>query len=133
MRRTSFYINGCVTLQTVALRQPIFKQKKVSVTISLGIHYCTMGSSQPPSRDTVPLLRMYGFNILPAQGCNSQLASCVLSPWQGGTGPARMAASVEQDRSRRFVPCPQDRVQSDQLPQGVQKEQAPKQIKLHLN
>jgi hypothetical protein len=46
------YINGCVTLQTVALRQPIFKQKKGSPTISLGLR--SMGSSQPSSRDTIP-------------------------------------------------------------------------------
>jgi hypothetical protein len=33
--RTSFYIDECGTLWTVALRWPIFKQKKGSATISL--------------------------------------------------------------------------------------------------
>jgi hypothetical protein len=37
----SFHIDGCGTLRTVALRRPIFKQKK--------------GSSHSLSRDTVPL------------------------------------------------------------------------------
>jgi hypothetical protein len=49
------YING--TLRTVALRWPIFKQKKGSATISLGLNYCSMGSSLSPFRDTVPLIR----------------------------------------------------------------------------
>jgi hypothetical protein len=31
-----------------------FKQKKGCATISLGLIYCSMGSSQPPSRDTCP-------------------------------------------------------------------------------
>jgi hypothetical protein len=53
--RTSFYINGCVTLWTVALRRQIFKQKKGFATISLGLKYCSMGSTQSPSCDTVPL------------------------------------------------------------------------------
>jgi hypothetical protein len=52
--RTCFYIDGCVTLRTVALRRPIFKQKKGYATISLGLNYCSMGSSQPLSCDTVP-------------------------------------------------------------------------------
>jgi hypothetical protein len=43
------------SLRTVALRRPIFKQKKVSATISLGLNYCSMGSSLSPFRDTVPL------------------------------------------------------------------------------
>jgi hypothetical protein len=47
--RTSFNNDGCVTLWTFALKWPIFKQKKRSATIS------SMGSSQLPSRDTVPL------------------------------------------------------------------------------
>jgi hypothetical protein len=53
--RTSFYIEGCGTLQTVALRWPIFKQKKGSTNISLGRNYCSMGSSHLPSHDTGPL------------------------------------------------------------------------------
>jgi hypothetical protein len=55
--RTSFYIDGCVNLRTVALRQPIFKQEKWWETIRLGLNYCSIGSSQPPSpsRDTRPL------------------------------------------------------------------------------
>jgi hypothetical protein len=42
--RTTFYIDGCITLRTVALRRPIFK---VCVTISSGLNFCSMGSSQP--------------------------------------------------------------------------------------
>jgi hypothetical protein len=53
--RTSFYIFVCVTLWTVALRRAIFKQKKGSATISSSLNYCSMGSSQSPSRDSVPL------------------------------------------------------------------------------
>jgi hypothetical protein len=49
------YIDGCTTVQTVALNWPIFKQKKGRATICLGLNSCSMGSSQPPSRDTVPL------------------------------------------------------------------------------
>jgi hypothetical protein len=38
-----------------ALKLMIFKQKKGFANISLGLNYCSMGSSQPPpSRDTVP-------------------------------------------------------------------------------
>jgi hypothetical protein len=37
------------------LKWPIFKQKKGCATISWGLNYSSMGSSQPPSRDTVPL------------------------------------------------------------------------------
>jgi hypothetical protein len=36
------------------LKWPIFKQKKGCATISLGLNYCSMGSSQPPFRDSVP-------------------------------------------------------------------------------
>jgi hypothetical protein len=46
-REPVFYIDGCATLQTFTLRWPIFKQKKGSLTISLGLNYCSMGSSQP--------------------------------------------------------------------------------------
>jgi hypothetical protein len=50
-----------VSLWTVALRLSIFKQKKGSATISVGLSYCSMGSSQPPSRDTVPfMINTYG-------------------------------------------------------------------------
>jgi hypothetical protein len=31
------------------------KTEKGCATISLGLNYCSMGPSQPPSRDTVPL------------------------------------------------------------------------------
>jgi hypothetical protein len=41
--------------RTRFFRWPIFKQKKGSTTISLGLNYRFMGSSQSPSRDTVPL------------------------------------------------------------------------------
>jgi hypothetical protein len=54
--RTGFYIYGWTIVHTVALRWAIFKQKKGSVAICLGLIYCSMGSSQPPTRDTVPLI-----------------------------------------------------------------------------
>jgi hypothetical protein len=53
---TCFYIDGCASVRTVALKLPIFKQKKRRATISLGLNYCSIGSSQPPFRDTVPLI-----------------------------------------------------------------------------
>jgi hypothetical protein len=56
IRRPSFNINGCATLWTVALKRPIFKRKKGFATISLRLNNCTMGSSWPRSRDTVPLI-----------------------------------------------------------------------------
>jgi hypothetical protein len=46
------------SVQTVALKWLIFKQKKGCTTISLGLNYCSMGSSQPPSRETVPLRKV---------------------------------------------------------------------------
>jgi hypothetical protein len=55
IRRPCFNIDGCTTLWTVALKQPIFKRKKGFANISLGLNYCSMGSSWPWSRDTVPL------------------------------------------------------------------------------
>jgi hypothetical protein len=58
------------------LKWPIFKQKKGGATISLGLNYCSMGSSQPQSRDTVPLkgrsenlfkvLAVFGFGLIHA-------------------------------------------------------------------
>jgi hypothetical protein len=56
--RTSFYINGFVTLRTVALRRPIFEHKEGCSTIDLGLNYCSMGSYQPPSRETIPLIKI---------------------------------------------------------------------------
>jgi hypothetical protein len=35
--RTGFYIDECATVQTVALKRPIFKWKKGFATISLGL------------------------------------------------------------------------------------------------
>jgi hypothetical protein len=57
IRRPCFNIVGCATgtLWTVALKRPIFKRKKGFTNISLGLNYCSMGSSWPRSRDTVPL------------------------------------------------------------------------------
>jgi hypothetical protein len=58
IRRTSFYINGCVTLWLYGLSLKdgrFLKRKKGSATISLGLNYCSMGSYQSPSHDTVPL------------------------------------------------------------------------------
>jgi hypothetical protein len=44
------------TGRTVALKRPIFKQKKGYATIGLGLNYHFMGSSQPPPRDSVPFM-----------------------------------------------------------------------------
>jgi hypothetical protein len=55
IRRPCFNIDGCATLWTVALKRPIFKWKKGFANISLGLNYCSMCSSWPWSRDTVPL------------------------------------------------------------------------------
>jgi hypothetical protein len=54
--RIFHYIDGCVTLRTVAVRWPIFKQKKECATIRFGFNYCSIRLSQPQSRDTVPLI-----------------------------------------------------------------------------
>jgi hypothetical protein len=56
--RTSFYIDGFVTLWTVALRRTIFEHKEGCSTIDLGLNYCSMGSYQPPSRKTIPLIKI---------------------------------------------------------------------------
>jgi hypothetical protein len=53
-----FYIDECATVRTVALKRPFFKRKKGFATISLGLIYHSMVSSQPPSRDTVPLIQL---------------------------------------------------------------------------
>ncbi len=53
------------------------------------------------------------------------MRSWTLSPGQGGTGPERTEPSVEQDRSRRFVPGPHEREQSVQLPQEDHTEHTP--------
>jgi hypothetical protein len=55
--RTVFYIYGCTIVRNVALRWAIFKQKKGSATICLGLIYCSMGSSQPKTHGTVLLTR----------------------------------------------------------------------------
>jgi hypothetical protein len=57
--RTCFYIDGCATVRTIALKWPIFEQKKGPATICLGLNYCSMGSSQPPSCETVPLNHVF--------------------------------------------------------------------------
>jgi hypothetical protein len=46
------------------LKRPIFKQKKGSATISLGLNYCSMGSSHSLSRDTVPLIIFKCFHAI---------------------------------------------------------------------
>jgi hypothetical protein len=53
--RPSFYIYECSTPWSVALRQAIFKWKKGCAIICLGLNCCSMGSSQPVSRDTLHL------------------------------------------------------------------------------
>jgi hypothetical protein len=53
--KNQLYIDGCVTLWPVALRHPIFKQKKRSMTFSLGLNYNSMVLYQLQSRDTVSL------------------------------------------------------------------------------
>jgi hypothetical protein len=52
MQRRSFVF---VRFGTNGLRWPIFKLKKGSITLSLGLNYCSLDSSQSPSCDTVPL------------------------------------------------------------------------------
>jgi hypothetical protein len=61
--------------------------------------------------------------------------SWTLSPGQGGTGPERTEPSVEQDRSRRFVPGPHEREHSVQLPQEDHTEHtpAPNRVKTAIN
>jgi hypothetical protein len=64
IRIPCFNIDGCAILWTVALKRPIFKQKKGFANISLGLNYCSMGSSWQRSRDTVPLTRyIFGISI----------------------------------------------------------------------
>jgi hypothetical protein len=46
--------------EAVPLKRPIFHRKKVIANFSLGLNYCSIGQSRPPSRDTVPL----SFNII---------------------------------------------------------------------
>jgi hypothetical protein len=55
IRRPCFNIDGCATLWTIALKRPFFKRKKGFANISLGLNYCSMGSSWPRFRDTGPL------------------------------------------------------------------------------
>jgi hypothetical protein len=50
-----FNIYGSTAQWTVALQRPIFKRKKGFVNLSLGLICYSIASSQPPSRDTVPL------------------------------------------------------------------------------
>jgi hypothetical protein len=52
---TWFYINRGTTLWTVALKRPIFKQKKGVANLNLGLLLYSEALSQPWSRDTVPL------------------------------------------------------------------------------
>jgi hypothetical protein len=54
---------GRKSRDTVPLRWPIFKQKKGSATINLGLNYCSMGSSHSLSRDTVPLRYLKKFYL----------------------------------------------------------------------
>jgi hypothetical protein len=50
-----FYIYECTAQWTVALKRSIFKRKKGFANLNLGLIYNSIASSQPPSRDTVPL------------------------------------------------------------------------------
>jgi hypothetical protein len=56
--RPCFNIDGYTTLWAVALKRPIFKQKKGFVNISLGLNFCSIDSSWPRSHDTVPLRKV---------------------------------------------------------------------------
>jgi hypothetical protein len=47
------YIDGCTTVRTIALKWPIFKQKKGCAAISLGLNCYSMGSFQPPSHSFI--------------------------------------------------------------------------------
>jgi hypothetical protein len=42
---TGFYIDGCITVRTVALRRAIFKRIKGFTTITLGLIYHSMALS----------------------------------------------------------------------------------------
>jgi hypothetical protein len=66
--RTCFYIDGCATVRTVALKWQIFKQKKGCAAICWGLNYCSMGSSQPPSRDTLISTLKNARNPNPSKG-----------------------------------------------------------------
>jgi hypothetical protein len=46
---------GALLYGPYSLKRPIFKWKKGFANISLGLNYCSMGSSLPRFRDTVPL------------------------------------------------------------------------------
>jgi hypothetical protein len=59
-----FYIDGCTIVWTLAYRRRIFKQKKGSATIGLGLNYHSMVLSQPLSRDTVPLTNFIVFSTI---------------------------------------------------------------------
>jgi hypothetical protein len=50
--------------RTVALKRPIFKLEKVFTYLSLGLNYCSIGPSRPPSCGTVPLRFLKKF-VLP--------------------------------------------------------------------
>jgi hypothetical protein len=55
---------GALLYGPVALKRLIFKQtKKGFANISLGLNYCSMGSSWPRSRDTVPLTPVSGTEV----------------------------------------------------------------------
>jgi hypothetical protein len=62
----------------------IFKQKKRRATISLGLNFCFIGSSQPPSRDSVLLTkgnyyRHEGLPMAILDGHPKNLNLCVIS------------------------------------------------------
>jgi hypothetical protein len=48
-------IYGSTAQRTVALKRPIFKREKGFANLNLGLIYYSVASSQPSSRDTVPL------------------------------------------------------------------------------
>jgi hypothetical protein len=74
--RPCFNIDGCATLWTVALKRPIFKRKKKFANICL--NYCSMGSSWPRSRDTVPLTPVLDYS----SRCVASLSTVPDKRWQ---------------------------------------------------
>jgi hypothetical protein len=60
----------------LCLSRQIFKRKKGFANISLGLNYCSMGSSWPLSRDTVPLRNaFYGQAMFCT--CNLKIRNCL--------------------------------------------------------
>jgi hypothetical protein len=90
IRRPCFNIDGCATLWTVALKRRFLNEKR-----NLGLDYCSMGSSFPRSRDTVPLMpgewfvqkgdfdsRLWFFSFLSCSQISGSYIAFLLLLWQ---------------------------------------------------